>query len=59
MCAGVYLVLKEQHYISRALIQSFLQVGGQLLLLHDVTRCRRGLTWKGDPGGGTNIQILI
>ncbi len=48
-----YLVLQEQHHISWAHIQSFLQVRGQLLLLHDVARCGGGLTGQRDPGGGS------
>lgn len=50
-CVRADLVLKEQHNVPRSRVENRLQVGGQLLLLHDVTRCGRGLSREGDPDG--------
>lgn len=62
MCVCVYLVLKEERYISWPHAQRILQVWGELLLLHDVTCHRRRLSWDRDPGGGDkkdNSEILF
>lgn len=45
------LVLEEQHHVLRARAQNRVQVRGQLLLLHDVARRRRGQRRDGRPGG--------
>lgn len=49
----VYLVLKEEDYVMWSDVQSFLQVGGQLLLPNDVPGCWRSLSWQGDAAGDT------
>lgn len=62
--SGLYLVLKEEDYIMWSDVQSFLQVGGQLLLPNDVSGCWRSLSWQGDAGGDTkhrwrSHQVLL
>lgn len=51
--SGVYLVLKEEDYVMWSDVQSFLQVGGQLLLPNNVPGCWRSLSWQGDAAGDT------
>ena len=57
VCVCANLVLQEQHHVSGPLTQNVVQVGSELLLLHDVTCCWRSRRGDRDPDGRHKHQV--